>query len=312
MRRWRVAMTDPMHPRPTERLARFADPVLLPVDSGARFATLGTSDALIVRTPLTEEDVCAGKRLKLIVRHGAGLDFIPVSFARSRGIPVASVPGANSEAVAEYVVGAILSVARGFVNLDRSVRAADWAARNRTRGIQLGGKLLAVIGFGRIGRRVAEKAHAGLGMRIAAVDSSATSLPPYVDRYDQIDDLLGVADVVTLHVPLDASTRGLISRQRIAAMKRGGLLVNAARGGVLDEEALAEALVAGHLSGAAIDVFSTQPVPPDHPLLAAPNVLLTPHTASLTEEAYVAMGEGAVDEVERAWQGHPLLNPALQ
>lgn len=310
MRRWRVAITDPMHARPAERLARFADPVLLPRGRDARFAALATSDALIVRTPVTEDEIAAGARLKLIVRHGAGLDFIPVALARARGILVASVPDANTEAVAEHVIGAVLAVARSFVELDGSVRAGDWSARNRTRGMQLNGKLLGVVGFGRIGRCVAQKAHAGLGMRIAAFDPKATGLPPHVERFESVDELLAAADVVTLHVPLDPATRGLISRKRIALMKRGALLVNAARGGVIDEAALAEALAGGRIGGAAVDVFDTQPVPHDHPLLRAPNVLLTPHTASLTEDAYIAMGEGAVDEVERAWRGRPLLNPA--
>lgn len=310
MRRWRVAITDPMHARPTDRLARFADPVLLPRERDARFAALATSDALIVRTPVTEDEIAAAAQLKLIVRHGAGLDFIPVAFARARGILVASVPDANTEAVAEHVIGVFLAVARSFVELDRSVRSGDWAARNRIRGMQLNGKLLGVVGFGRIGRRVAQKAHAGLGMRIAVFDPEATGLPPHAERFESADELLAAADVVTLHVPLDAATRGLISRERIARMKRGSLLVNAARGEVVDEAALAEALASGRIGGAAVDVFGMQPVPRDHPLLQAPNVLLTPHTASLTEDAYIAMGEGAVDEVERAWQGRPLLHPA--
>lgn len=311
MPRWRVAITDPMHARPTERLARFADPVLLPSGCEARLASLATCDALIVRTPVSEDEIAAAARLKLIVRHGAGLDFIPVAFARARGILVASVPGANSEAVAEHVIGAVLALARSFVELDRSVRAGDWAVRSRIRGMQLSGRLLGVVGFGRIGRRVAGKAHAGLGMRIAAFDPEATGLPPHVKRCGSVDELLAEADVVTLHVPLDPATRGLISRERITRMKPGSLFVNAARGGLVDEAALAEALVQGRIGGAAIDVFSVQPVPRDHPLLRAPNVLLTPHSASLTEDAYIAMGEGAVDEVERAWQGRPLLDPAV-
>ncbi len=310
MRRWRVAITDPMHAQPSERLARFADPVLLPPERGTRLAALAASDALIVRTPVTEEEIAAAGRLKLIVRHGAGLDFIPVAFARARGIPVASVPDANSQAVAEHVIGVILAMARSFVALDRSLRDGDWTARNRIRGMQLNGRLLGVVGCGRIGRLVAQKALAGLGMRIAAFDPHATDLPPGVQRFDSLDELLAAADVVTLHVPLVAATRGLVSRDRIARMKRAALLVNAARGGIVDEAALAEALVEGRIGGAAVDVFGTQPVPRDHPLLQAPKVLLTPHTASLTDDAYVAMGEGAVDEVERAWRGLPLLHPA--
>ena len=309
--RWRVALTDPMHPEPAARLAGFADALSLKDAGAARPGLLAGADALIVRTPISEADVLAGSRLRLIVRHGAGMDFIPVQLALSRGIRLANVPDANSVSVAEHVIGAILSLARSFCQLDRQLRAGDWAVRQRVSGVELAGKTLGIVGVGRIGRLVAVRAFHGLGMKVAGFDPQASTVPDCVQRFDSLDALLASVDVLSLHVPLTATTANLIDAQRLRRMKPGCFLVNAARGGIVDERALAAALRDGHLAGAAIDVFGKQPIEPDHPLLSAPNALLTPHAASLTEESFRAMGAGSVDEVERAWRGQPLLNPVL-
>jgi D-3-phosphoglycerate dehydrogenase / 2-oxoglutarate reductase len=307
--RWCVAVTDPMHPEPTGRLEAFADVIVLKDSPEPREALIAKADALIVRTPISEADVRAGARLKLIVRHGAGLDFIPVAFALERGIRVASVPDANSVSVAEYVIGAMLALARSFVQLDRQLRAGDWAVRQRLPGFELAYRTLGIVGVGRIGRLVAARAHHGLGMAVVGFDPHQRSFPDHVKRAADLDSLLAESDVVTLHVPLAPETAGLLDAPRLRRMKHGSFLINAARGGIVDELALAAALNDGHLAGAALDVYSTHPIQPDHPLLAAPNALLTPHAASLTAASFRAMGAGSVEEVERAWRGVPLLNP---
>ncbi len=306
---WTVVVTDPMHRDASHRLAGMGRMVVLSEPGVARAQAMAEADALIVRTPISEDDVRAGTRLKLIVRHGAGLDFIPVALAQSHGIAVANVPDANSVSVAEYVIGAMLAAARGFALLDRELRAGHWAIRAGFTGQQLAGKTLGIVGVGRIGRLVAERAHHGLGLVVLGFDPAAAGFPPHVGRVAALDALLSRSDIVTLHVPLLPSTANLIDATRLRRMKRGSLLINAARGGLVDEAELARALHDGHLAGAAVDVYSRQPIAADHPLLGVPNVLLTPHAASLTLDSYRAMGMGSVDEVERAINGQPLLNP---
>lgn len=307
--RWSVVATDPMHAEPTVRLAGSASLTVLSDPAVSRPAALAGADALIVRTPISEDDVRAGARLKLIVRHGSGLDFIPVRFAQERGIAVASVPDANSVAVAEYVIGAMLSLARAFPLLDRELRQGNWSIRGRVSGMQLAAKSLGIVGVGRIGRLVAERAHFGLGMSVLGFDPAAAAFPAHVRRLESLDALLEQCDVVSLHLPLLPQTTNLLDATRLRRMKRGSLLVNAARGGIVDEAALAQALAEGHLAGAAVDVYSKQPIDLGHPMLGAPNALLTPHAASLTVDAYRAMGMGSVEEIERAMCGQPLLNP---
>lgn len=307
--RWHVVATDPMHPDATARVERFAELSVLSTSSRPRRELIGEADALIVRTPITPDDVNAGRKLKVIVRHGTGLDFIPVDVARSAGIAVASVPDANSISVAEHVIGAMLALARQFGRLDQELRRGNWSARSQVPAVQLAGRTLGVIGVGRIGKLVAERAALGLGMKVVGFDPAAASLPAHVERAASLDAAIEVADVLTLHVPLTAQTANLLDAMRLRRMKRGSYLVNAARGGIVDEAELARCLQDGHLAGAAIDVFRRQPIDASHPLLGVPNVLLTPHSASLTAESFLAMGMGAVDEIERAMRGEPLANP---
>jgi D-3-phosphoglycerate dehydrogenase len=308
-RRWHVVATDPMHPDPAERVERIAQLSVLSGADRPRGEVLGDADALIVRTPISEEDVRVGKNLKVIVRHGAGLDFIPVDLARSLGIAVASVPDANLISVAEHVIGVMLGMARQFARLDSELRSGNWQVRSQVRAHQLAGRTLGIVGVGRIGRLVAIRAAKGLGMRTIGYDPAGSDLPDYVERVASLDALLEAADIVTVHVPFTKETSNLIDGERLRRMKRGSWLINAARGGVVDEAELANCLTDGHLAGAALDVFSRQPIDPSSPLLKAPNTLLTPHSASLTVESYRAMGMGAVEEVERAFRGEPLANP---
>lgn len=309
IRRWRAVATDPMHPDATARVEQLADFAVLSTSNTPRADVLRDADALIVRTPISVDDIRAVRNLKLIVRHGAGLDFIPVDLARAAGIAVASVPDANSISVAEHVIGVMLAMARQFVPLDHAVREGNWSARAQVRATQLAGRTLGVIGVGRIGRLVAQRAGLGLGMRVVGYDPAATPFPEYMQRAASLDALVEASDVLTVHVPLTKETTNLIDATRLRKMKRASYLVNAARGGIVDEAELARCLDDGHLAAAAVDVYSRQPIDPASPLLNARNVLLTPHSASLTVESYRAMGMGAVDELERAIRGEPLANP---
>lgn len=252
-------------------------------------ALLAGADALCVKnTPITEAMLDAAPRLRIVSKHGVGLDNLPMAALTARGIPVATVGDANAPSVAEHAVMLMLGLARRVVQYDARTRAGgyitdpDWPTRD------LGGRRLLLVGVGRIGARVALVALA-LGMEVAAHDPFAAALPEGVEREDDLATALGRADVVSLHCPLTPGTRHLIDRERLAAMKPGALLVNTGRGELVDEAALVAALEAGHLAGAGLDVFEVEPPDPTNPLFARGDVLLSPHSAALTEEGAIRM-----------------------
>ncbi|KAK1185704.1 phosphoglycerate dehydrogenase [Streptomyces sp. NBS 14/10] len=260
------------------------------------------ADALIVgMDPITAEVMDAAPRLKVIAKHGVGIDTIDVAAARARAIPVVCAPGSNSRAVAEYTFGLLLSATRSLAASHTAVAAGGWP---KLFGPELHGKTLGIVGFGRIGRLLAGYARA-FGMELLAHD-------PYVAEADvrahgaepvALDALLVRADAVSLHTPPDPSGTPLLDRARLAAMKPGAILVNAARGGLVDERALADLLGSGHLGAAALDAFSTEPLPADHPLRTAPRTLLTSHMAACTPEANQAMGAMVAEDVIRVLAG---------
>ena len=268
-------------------------------------AQLAAVDAVVVRLfAVRDEDLAAAPRLKVVAKHGAGLDSIDCAAAARRGVPVIYTPGANSNAVAEHALGLLLALARNTSSADATLRSARPYQKEQFTGIELSGKTLGVIGLGRIGTRVARKAH-GLEMRVIAYD-------PYVDRgayqgpatfADSLAELLAGADFVTLHVPLTAETRHLIDAGTLARLKPGGLLVNTSRGEVIDETALGSALHAGTLAGAALDVFEVEPLAVAHPLTRTPNTLLTPHVSGITAEAMAAVSEQVAHGVIDVLQG---------
>ncbi|MDT0541660.1 phosphoglycerate dehydrogenase [Streptomyces lonegramiae] len=260
------------------------------------------ADALIVgMDPITAEVMDAAPRLKVIAKHGVGVDTIDVAAAHARAIPVVCAPGSNSRAVAEYTFGLLLSATRSLTASHTAVAAGGWP---KLFGPELHGKTLGIVGFGRIGRLLAGYARA-FGMELLAHD-------PYVSDADvrahgaepaALDALLACADAVSLHTPPDPSGAPLLGRARLAAMKPGAILVNAARGGLVDEHALAELLGSGHLGAAALDAFSTEPLPAGHPLHEAPRTLLTSHMAACTPEANQAMGAMVAEDVVRVLAG---------
>ncbi|MGE8657379.1 MAG: hydroxyacid dehydrogenase [Achromobacter sp.] len=250
----------------------------------------GAADALIVRnrSQVDAALLAAAPRLRAVGRLGVGLDNIDLPGCAARGIQVVPATGANARAVAEYVIGTLLALLRGAYGASAAVAAGQWPRPALSQGLEAHGRTLGVVGFGGIGQLTARLA-AGLGMRVVACDAAlAATHPAWAEsgaaRLD-LDELLAQADAVTLHVPLTATTRHLLDAGRIAAMRPGAVLINTARGGIVDEAALAAALRTGHLRGAALDVFEHEPLPAGSALAGVPNLILTPHIAGLTQEA---------------------------
>jgi len=243
-------------------------------------------DAIVTGTDeLTADVIEAAESLRVIAKHGVGLDTVDLDAARARGIVVVATPDAVTDSVADLTMGLLLCLARQIVAGDRDVRAGGWT---RTTGIELRGRLLGLVGLGRIGRSVAERARS-FGLGVAASDPYADPASSAVDLVE-LDELLRRSDVVSMHAGLPAGAPPLLGARELALMKPGALLVNTARGALVDEAALADALRAGPLAGAALDVFAAEP-PAGSPLLSLPNVVLTPHSGGQTRDALRRMGE---------------------
>jgi (S)-sulfolactate dehydrogenase len=268
-------------------------------------ASLADADALIVRnrTQVDAALLARAPKLRVVGRLGVGLDNVDVAGCEARAIEVIPATGANALAVAEYVVCTVMLLLRGAYLSSAEVAAGKWPRGALGEGRETAGKMLGVVGFGGIGRRVAKLAQ-GLGMKVLATDPAiAADAPVWRESgaaFRGVDDLLAESDAVTLHVPLAPETRHLLSAGRLARMKRGAVLINTARGGVIDEAALAEALAGGHLAGAALDVFETEPLPAGSPLAGAPNLVLTPHIAGVTRESNVRVSTLIAEKVAHA------------
>jgi phosphoglycerate dehydrogenase-like enzyme len=250
----------------------------------------GCAGLIVGVDPVTGQVLEAGP-LRVVVKYGSGMDNIDVRAAEELGIRVSSTPGANARSVAELAVGLLLSLARNVVVHDRSIRDESW---RRITGIELAGKRLGIVGYGAIGREVARIAQ-GLDMEVVAHD-------PLIDDADvplvPLEELYATCDAVSLHLPLTAETRGMVGAEELAAMKPTALLLNTARGGLVDEEALAEALRTGRLGGAALDGFIEEPLG-DSPLRGLDNVVLSPHAGAATLDAVRRTAARAVDQLLR-------------
>lgn len=292
--RFRVLLADEVVPEGLQILRGCA---ALEVDLRAGISAselksiIGDYDALIVRgrTKVTADLLEAAGRLKVVGRAGVGVDNIDVTAASNRGVVVLNATGGNVVSVAEHTLALVLALVRHIAQADASLKRGVWE-RGRFRGTAVYGKTLGLVGAGRVGSEVAKRAQA-FGMRVVACDPY---LPP--ERAEQLGielmtlpSLLGEADVVSVHTPLTEETHGLIGARELALMKSTAYLINAARGGVVDETALAEALRAGRLAGAALDVFEEEPVPADHPLLKLEGVLAVPHLGAATHEAQTSV-----------------------
>jgi D-3-phosphoglycerate dehydrogenase len=269
-------------------------------------AAISDYDALVVRSQVQvdRELIAAGRRLTVVGRAGVGVDNVDLDAATQAGITVVNAPTGNTIAAAEHTLALLFGLARRVASADASVRRGEWK-RSQFVGTELRGKVLGIIGLGKIGQAIAHRAGA-LEMTVIGVDPyvSAEQASLHGIELTELDDLLHRADVITVHVPLGRSTRGLIGREALAKMRPGALILNVARGGVVDEAAVAEALGSGHLGGAGIDVFEHEP-PTESPLLDAPNTILTPHLGASTEEAQVLVAEEVADQVLDVLAGRP-------
>jgi len=298
-----ILLLESLHPEAEAVLAsaaellRAADPNQPPADLARVRAILTRgrgriTDALLARCP----------SLEVIARAGAGLDNLDTAAAARRHIPVVFAPGANTNTVAEHTLALMLDLARGITRSARSVAAGRWEERANYRGDELSGMTLGIVGFGSIGQRVARLAEA-FGMRIVVAQHPARTSADDDFPRAPLHELLAAADVISLHVPLTPATRLMLGAREFARMKRGALLVNTARGALIDMPALRAALSSGALGGFAADVLDVEPPAADEVLLAADNVLLTPHVASLTAATYRSLCLCTAENVVRVLRG---------
>ena len=246
--------------------------------------------------------------VRLVATARGGPVNVDLAACAARGIPVLFTPARNADSVADFVLGVLLSLGRGISASERHLRDVGWHVNGELpylhfRGRELAGLTIGVVGYGAIGRRVAQRARDGFGMRVLFSD-------PDVDGGVPLEALLAESDVVSLHCPRTPATRGLLDEAALHRMRPGALLVNTAGGGIVDEGALVRALVSGHLGGAALDVFATEPLPRDSPLLTAPNLLLTPHLAGAALDVVRHHSHLICSDLERWHRGEPPVHAA--
>ena len=295
---YRVYVDGPIHDDALGMLLGAAEVVPEGVEMGA---ALPDVEAVLLRTATIDaQAIERAPSLRVIARHGVGVDNVAVDAAARRGIPVLITPQANLRSVAEHVFALALAVSRNLIAADCTVREGRFASRDLLMGRELWGATLGVIGLGRIGGEVARMATLGFGMRVLGYDpwlSPERVRERHAEPVEALPDLLRACDVLTVHVPLSPETRGLLGHDELASMKQGAILIQTSRGGVVDEGALVDALRSGHLAGAGIDVYETEPPPRDHPFYSMRQVVLTPHTAALTEQAMRRMAMDAAQGI---------------
>jgi len=304
----KVLVADPIAPEGIEILKKVAEvDVKTGLPPGELAAIIGEYDALAVRseTKVTSEIIAKAEKLKIIGRAGVGVDNIDVEAATNRGILVVNSPEGNTMAAAELTVAMLLALARNIPQADQTLRGGKWD-RKKYMGSEVYHKTLGVIGLGKIGREVAK--------RLQSFEMSVLGYDPYL-KPDQaealgvklvdLDTLYKESDYITVHVPKTKETTGMINAEKLALMKPTVRLINVARGGILDEAAVAEAAKAGRIGGAAIDVFTTEPAPADNPLLGIPNIITTPHLGASTEEAQVNVAIDIAEQIVDVLEGRP-------
>jgi D-3-phosphoglycerate dehydrogenase / 2-oxoglutarate reductase len=241
-------------------------------------------------TKFTAEDLESPGKLRAIVRAGVGVDNIDVAAATRKGIVVMNTPGGNTVSAAEQTIALLMSLARATPAADASMRCGKWE-RSKFMGTQLAGKSIGIVGLGRIGREVAKRVQ-GLDMKVVGYDPFLTpdrSTQLGITSVPSVDEMLPQVQFLTIHTPLNEETKSLIGARELAMLPKGARVLNVARGGIIDETALAEALKTGHIAGAGLDVFTQEPIDPNNPLLTAPNTVLTPHLGASTQEAQEAV-----------------------
>ena len=305
-----ILSTNVLHPQVAEKLAtlgnlRFASAY----DPDTLLREGLDADLIIVRAPLPPALFERAPRLRAAIRHGAGLDMIPMDAATKAGVLVANTPGANSRTVAEYVFFAAMLLLRNFRAIDRDLRAHGWnAARYHADFTRdLDGSTLGIVGFGNIGRQVHAIARHGYGLDVLIHSRSRRDIPDDA-QFVGLDEVAARADILVLCCPLTDETRGMIDARVLGLMKPDALVINISRGPVIDDEAMLSALREGRIGGAALDVFASQPLPAGHPYLGFDNVMVTPHMSGITEGSMRRMGMAAAEEAARVLRGELPLN----
>jgi D-3-phosphoglycerate dehydrogenase len=302
MAEWKILLTDGLNESGQAILRSTATVDDRPdISAEELLSVVGDYDALIIRgrTKVTPEVFAAAKKLKVVGRAGVGVDNINLEAAKAFGVTVVNAPKSTTLAVAELTLGLLFAVARSIPLADSAMKKGEWI-KKQLEGVELHGKILGIIGMGNIGSALGRMA-AGLGMKVIGYDPNRSEEEIEACGAEQVTlkELLSAADFISLHIPLNDSTRSMINAQTLALMKKGVRLVCAARGGVVDEAALLEALNTGQVAAAGLDVFSKEP-PGLTALVAHPNVVATPHIGAQTEEAQVRASEDIATEVLKA------------
>ena len=283
----KIVIADSMEPEVVAEISKLGETTVTPSDL---MAALAGADALIVRsaTKVTEDVLLHAPRLRLVARAGVGLDNVDSEACRKRDIKVVNTPGASTNSVAELALAMMFAICRKLPKADASMKGRQWLKKELT-GTELMDKTLGVVGLGRIGASLAIKASA-LGMRVLYYDPRQDGAA--AGRKVSLDEIFASADYISLHVPLTPETKGMVGEASIAKMKKHAVIVNTARGGLVDEEALYNALKEGRIGGAALDVYPAEPY--SGKLCELPNVVLTPHIAGSTKEAQARIGQELV------------------
>ncbi len=289
----KIIISDNMESEVVEGLKEIGEVVYKPENLEEE---LKDADILIVRskTKVTKEIIEGAPKLKIIARAGVGLDNIDLQTAEKKGITVINTPGASANAVAELVIGHILSCLRNIAKANCQMKNRVWDKKHLL-GREVEGKILGIIGYGRIGSLVGKKANA-LGMKIIAYNPPPRNQDEIVEFVDDLDNLLGRADVITLHLPLTEETRDMINEETIGKMKDGVYLINTSRGEVIDEDALYDACKSGKIAAAALDVYKEEPY--RGRLLELDNIFFTPHLGASTKEAQLRIGNELIEKLK--------------
>ena len=314
----RVLVVEHIHPAGEALLAEQAELVFpQPQNAVGILALIGDCDGLLVRnTKITREILLAGKKLRVIGRHGVGYDTIDIAAASELGIPVVYTPAANTESVAEIALGFLLMLGRKIYMAHTAMQSGElisdtttlsvMAQRRGLANFDVWGKTLGVVGVGRIGSTLSRKVIAALNMKVLGYDPyvDATTLAGYgVEKVERLEELLARSDFVSLHCPGGAATRHMIDAAALACMKPSAYLINTARGTVVDADALVDALQRNVIAGAAVDVYDPEPPRADHPLLQLENAIVTPHYCAMTEESLYTMGTTVAQGILDALSG---------
>jgi len=300
-----IFSTHHLHPEVSAQLAKLGE---LRIASDPGVNTLMQEGAgceyVVVRAPIPPELIAREKGLRAMIRHGAGLDMIPVEECSAAGVMVANVPGVNARTVAEHVIWTSMALLRNHPVVNRDLRETSWEAGrgHADAARELNSRTIGIVGMGNIGRIICRIATEAFAMNVLTHTRTPASVPQEAQAAS-LKDLLERSDVVVLCCPLTKETRGLIDAKALDRMKPDAVLVNVSRGPVIVEADLVQAMRSGKLGGVALDVFEQQPIARDHPLFDFPNVILTPHLAGITIESMLRMGQGVVDEIARIMSG---------